>query len=231
MIPPAALPLHLCQPPMIQYAITDRRFFPGDERQKHVALIQQASALGQAQVDFLQLREKDLLASDLLSLARGLRAVLPRGGKLRLLLNGPAALAAQGGADGVHLPDGWAARDLSAARTAFRNAGLPGPILSVSAHTLSDVHAACSAGADLILFGPVFEKRLRDDKVLPGKGLAALAEAAHIAAATPLLALGGLTAANVSSCLAAGAAGTAAIRFFIPPSLPAPRYPDGSRPS
>ncbi len=210
---------------MLRYAITDRRFFPGDERQKQEALLRQAHALAEAGIDFIQLREKDLPAADLLSLALDLRSVLPAGGKPRLLLNGPADAAARAGADGVHLPGGWTAADLSAARATYHAAGLPVPLLSVSAHSVLEVEAARLAGADLILFGPIFEKRVRGEKVLPGLGLAALAEAVRLAGSTSLLALGGLTPAGVDGCLAAGAAGIAAIRLFLSPAPPLPSSP------
>ncbi len=201
---------------MIRYAITDRRFFPGDERQRQAALLLQANQLAVSQVDLLQLREKDLSADDLLSLARALRADLPRGSRPRLLLNATPETAAAASADGVHLPGGWVANDLSVARSAFQHAGLPRPVLSVSAHTLHDVEVARDSGADLILFGPVFEKRVCGHQVQPGVGLAILAEAAVVAGATPLLALGGIDPANIATCLASGAAGIAGIRLFLP---------------
>ena len=201
---------------MLQYAITDRRFFPGDERQRTASLVTQAQLLSHAGVDYLQLREKDLSPAYLLPLALALRRALPPGTNPRLLLNGPAELALKAGADGLHLPAGWATADLAAARSLFHAAGRPAPVLSISAHSLSEVQAACAAAVDLILFGPVLEKRVRGDLVQPGVGLAALAEAARTAAPVPLLALGGITPATIPACLAAGAAGIAAIRLFLP---------------
>lgn len=201
---------------MLQYAITDRRFFPGDERQRHQRLLDQADALSSAGIDFLQLREKDLSAGDLLALATALRRRLPPGAQPRLLLNAPLSLAIEARADGLHLPGGWTARDIAAARTAFAEAGQPRALLSISAHTLPEVHAAHSAGADLILFGPIFEKRVDGNLVRPGLGLQALSAAAQAATATPVLALGGVTSATISACLNAGAAGIAAIRLFLP---------------
>ena len=200
---------------MLQYAITDRHFFPGDERQKRMALIRQATVLGPQQVDFVQIREKDLPAEDRLALALDLRAALPHGSRPRLLLNGDPAIAAVAGADGVHLPGGWSVADLSAARIAFQAAGLNAPILSLSAHTLYEVQTASLARVDLILFGPVFEKRVHGALIHPGVGLAALQEAAQAAHPTPVLALGGITPAAIPDCLAAGAAGVAAIRMYL----------------
>ena len=199
----------------LQYAITDRQFFRGDEGQRRCTLVDQARQLAFVGVDFLQLREKDLLPVDLLALASALRAVLTPSSRPRLLLNAPVLLAIKAEADGLHLPGGWTPDALSAARRAFRDAGHPDPILSVSTHSLHEVRAARDAGANLILFGPVFEKRVRGELVQPGVGVDALTAAVHAAGTTPLLALGGITSANRSSCLAAGAAGVAAIRLFL----------------
>ena len=205
--------------PVIQYAMTDRQFFLGDERHRRHLLVTQAHQLAAANVDFLQIREKDLSPPDLLALASALRSVLPLGSGPRLLVNTDLTVALAVPADGLHLPGGRSPADLSAAlaaaRHAFRNAGRPDPTLSVSAHSVDDVLAARNAGADLILFGPIFEKRVRGTLVQPGIGLAALTAAARAAHPTPVLALGGITPATIPACLAAGASGIAAIRLFL----------------
>jgi thiamine-phosphate pyrophosphorylase len=80
----------------------------------------------------------------------------------------------------------------------------------VSCHCPAEVIQASAQAATFAVFAPVFEK-----KNIPGAhptGLAALRQAC--AANIPVLALGGITLANAGSCLAAGAAGIAAIRLF-----------------
>ena len=62
---------------------------------------------------------------------------------------------------------------------------------------------------DLILFSPVFEKLSRQPH-----GLEGLRHACAAAQGIPVFALGGVTAANAAGCIAAGATGIAAIRFF-----------------
>ncbi len=133
---------------MLRYAITDR---------KRGAVEAQAHRLAEAGVDFVQLREKDLEAGALAALARKVLAVLrsgPAGAKL--LINSRADVAVAVGADGVHLTSAAGALTAADVRAVYAAAGLPEPIVSVSCHTLAEV--AGVSGADLILFGPVFEK-------------------------------------------------------------------------
>ncbi len=220
----------------MQYAITDRRMFPGDEHGRQLALVHQATRLALAlnPVQYLQLREKDLPLADLTRLAQRIRAALhalppvppepatspppsfsaaplPPG----LLLNGPVEIAIATGADGVHLPSGATAQHLDRIHAAFAHAGRPTPIVSTSCHTLAEVTAANAARFDLLLFGPIFEKRVHGQLITPGLGLDQLHQAANLATHSRLLALGGITLQNTPQCLAAGAHGIAAIRLFL----------------
>jgi thiamine-phosphate pyrophosphorylase len=190
---------------MIRYAITDRSLFAGDETAQRAALIAQAVRLSSEGVQYLQLREKDLSEGEVYKLARAMHAALAQaGGATRLLLNGTAALAQWAGTDGVHL---------SATNFAQNLQSHHGLIVSASCHTLADVRRAAEF-ADLILFGPVFEKRVDGEVVVEGIGLEKLREACAAAGEVPVLALGGVDAANAQACLAAGAAGVAGIRLF-----------------
>jgi thiamine-phosphate pyrophosphorylase len=190
---------------MIRYAITDRTMFPGDESARRAALIAQASRLAKDGVEYLQLREKDLDEADLVALARALHAaILGAGGTTQLLLSGPPTLAQWAGADGVHLSSTTFSQNLQSLR---------GLIVSASCHTIADVKRACEF-ADLILFGPVFEKRVDGEVVFAGVGLDALHEACLIAGDLPVFGLGGVDASNSASCIDSGAAGVAGIRMF-----------------
>ena len=60
---------------MLRYAITDRARATLAESAQEEALLRQAEDLAESGVDFVQLREKDLQASALASLARKLLAV------------------------------------------------------------------------------------------------------------------------------------------------------------
>jgi thiamine-phosphate pyrophosphorylase len=189
------------------YAITDRR----GGTQPLLSLVEDWSAGG---VDFIQLREKDLSAASLQSLTREVVAKIDRR-RSKLLVNvsssEAAALALGAGADGVHLagtPLPGAASDV---RKAFRSVS---PIISVPCHSLEDIDVACKEQVDLILFSPIFEKILTGNVAVEAQGLEGLRRACVAARRVPVLALGGVTAANALQCVAAGAAGTAGIRLF-----------------
>ncbi len=158
-------------------------------------------ALGEAGVDGVQLREKDLDDLALFDLAREARGALPAA--TRLFVNGRADVAVAAGADGVHLPaDGLPVAPL---KRRFGAALLVGR----STHRLEEIDAARDAGADFAFFGPVFET--------PGKGPAAgLAMLERVAArGLAVYAVGGVTIERLPELAAAGAAGAAAIRLFV----------------
>jgi thiamine-phosphate pyrophosphorylase len=208
---------------MLRYAITDRTRAAADQPSQEQALLNQAARLAETGVDYIQLREKDVAPGALASLARKVLAVLRATKNApKLLINSRADIAVAIGADGVHLTS--AAGELTPAdiRRLYATAGLPEPIVSISCHTLSEIPPARAAAANLILFGPVFEKVAAYPEhhthshtvVAEGIGLNLLHMACATASPTPVLALGGITAENTPATLAAGAAGIAAIRLF-----------------
>ncbi|MBV8203272.1 MAG: thiamine phosphate synthase [Acidobacteria bacterium] len=161
------------------------------------------AALAAAGVDAVQLREKRLDDLALYELARLARAALPP--PALLLVNGRADVALAAGADGVHLPaDGVPA---GALRARFGGSLLIG----VSTHRLEEVEQARRAGADYVLFGPVYPMPAASGHG-PPVGLAALARAATLG--IPVYALGGVTLERFAAVAAAGAAGVAGIRLF-----------------
>jgi len=211
---------------MLLCSITDRTLLGADAATQREGLVRQARVWAENGVELVQLREKDLPASEQIALARAMRSVL-RDAKTatQLILNAPVPVALAAGADGVHLPAAGAAETLRA----LRNGNIVGATsfwVSVSCHTLAEVELARDAGADCILFAPVFGKEIRQPQAtpassspetLPGVGLAALAVACRAAQPVPVLALGGVTAENAAACIAAGASGIAAIRLFCEP--------------
>ncbi len=192
---------------------------PEDRRGRWLTDLQRWVAAG---VDFVQLREKTLEAGELLALARSAVEILeatnndrsPFTKRPKLLLNSRPDIAAAARAGGVHLTSRPGELRPSQVREVFRAAGLTECTVSCSCHTLPEVLAAREHGADLLLFGPVFEKRIGPQLVAEGTGLALLEEACRLAHPLPVLALGGVTRGNLQSCLDTGARGIAGIRLF-----------------
>ena len=197
---------------MLLYAITQRSLFMGDENAQAQALRAQARRLAKDGVHYLQIREKDLPLAALRSLTTSIVAsVRSESCQMKILLNGPAAMAAETGCDGVHLTAAAASNDAFTARQLFPQNRRP-CLISAACHSIHEVRERRKF-ADLLLFAPVFEK-VTPHGVIPGVGLNALAEAVEAAQHVPVLALGGVTARNARQCIQAGAAGIAAIRLF-----------------
>jgi len=217
---------------VLLYAITSRILLADTEAERAEKLITLAASWAATAVDFIQIRESDLSDAESLRLAsRIVQAVRNAGSPTRVFINSTpktaVALAVQSSADGVHLPGGLNREQLAATVTeirkdwpSLRGSNAP-PIISVSCHTIADVQAARAAEATLALFAPVFEKALPGAPALAGQGLESLTEACRAASQPgpqpeiPILALGGVTPENAVQCVAAGAAGIAAIRLFL----------------
>ena len=158
-----------------------------------------------AGVEWIQIREKDLSARELLDLTRRALA-LPGAGGSKILVNTRVDVALVAGAEGVHLPAG------SVPPRIWRAIAPPGFLIGVSCHTVEEVRAAEAEGADYAVFGPVFAPLSKSSDLAP-RGLAALAGSAQ-PVKIPVLALGGITRDRISACLDAGAAGVAGISLF-----------------
>lgn len=204
--------------PLLCY-ITDRQAFSGDEAERRRKLLAKISEAARAGVDYIQLREKDLLPRELETLAaaavRCIRNAQPdtvgRKPAAASLINSRVDVALAVGAKGIHLP----ANDLRPpeVRDIWNSPAGENRVrvtISISCHTLEEIDNAESDGADLALYAPVFGKKgAASSKPV---GLDGLRQACR--SRIPVLALGGVTVENASACLEAGAAGIAAIRLF-----------------
>src|SRR5215203_1062692 len=103
-----------------------------------------------AEVPLFQIREKSLHARVLFDLvARA--AEITHGSRTRLLVNDRSDIACAAGADGVHLTTQSLPVDV------VRKACGAEFLIGVSTHSLAEAQAAHAAGADFVVFGPVFE--------------------------------------------------------------------------
>lgn len=125
--------------------------------------------------------------------------------RLPVLVGSRADVALAAGAAGVNLPE----MDIPVLE-ARRLLG-PGALVGRSVHSLGAALTAAVQGADLILYGPIFETPSHPGT--PGLGLKAL-ERMVAAVPIPVVAIGGIDAAREAECLATGAAGIAAVRMF-----------------
>ncbi|MCA1568421.1 MAG: thiamine phosphate synthase [Acidobacteria bacterium] len=200
------MPLDLTNP--ITYLITDGRTTreTTSSSAEFTRLFALVGACVLARVSLVQLREKQMRPRVLYELTRR-AADLTRGSRTRLLVNDRADIALAAGADGVHLT----ARSLDP--LVVRDISPRGFLIGVSTHSLAEARAASASDADFAVFGPVFDTPSKHAYGAP-PGLAALREATHAVAPFPILALGGITRANLPQVVAAGARGVAAIRLF-----------------
>lgn len=208
---------------MLLYAITNRHLLPGSEPDRHTALVNLATQWASQNINYIQIREKDLTSNALRELAQAIvAAVRNQNTQTKVLLNGPAEIALEAEADGIHLPANAPPKAATEARALYAQSGREATI-SHSCHSVTEVlklreesqrdpHA--TTANTLILYAPVFEKQTPQEK-LPGQGLEALRAAVHAAGNIPILALGGVTKENTPACLNAGAAGIAGIRIFL----------------
>jgi len=197
---------------MLLCYITDRRLLGDHENIRQKNLLARIESAAAAEIDFIQLREKDLSARELESLAGEAMARLARFPKSRLLINSRLDIALAVGAHGVHLR----AEDFQAsdARYIAAKAGKQ-IVIGVSCHSAKEVALAESHGADFALLGPIFEKH---DEARAPLGLEELRRTctrpAAAASRMPVLALGGVNLSNAHDCMKAGADGVAGIRLF-----------------
>ena len=194
--------------------MTDRKALPGDKTA--AALLDTIRAAAVAGVDWVQIREKDLSARELLGLVRqavALASVRPgetHPGSVQMIVNDRLDVALAAGAAGVHL--GHASAPTREVVRWCRAGNAPADFLiGVSCHSLKGAQEAESAGASYTYFGPIYET---PSKIPFGKphGLEELAQVAN-AVSIPVIAIGGINASNAADCLRAKAAGIAAIRM------------------
>ena len=148
----------------------------------------------------VQLREKDLPAAELYSLALRLKDII--GSRALLFINDRVDVALAADADGVQL--GENALSLEAARQVSNRRLL----LGRSVHSVDGALEAEARGADLLTLGTIFPTASH-----PGVRTGGIALVSEVAGAVslPFLGIGGIDASNVGGVISQGAHGAAVI--------------------
>ena len=156
-------------------------------------------------VDLIHVRERHLDDRSLAALVRATLHVVG-GTAARVVVNDRLDVALATGASGVHL------RGDSIAVADARRLAPESFLISRSVHSLEEAQNAEREGADYLIFGTVFPS-VNKPAGHPVAGVDALRRACA-AVRRPVLAIGGVSEANVLEVAAAGAAGVAAIGLF-----------------
>lgn len=185
-------------------AITD------DLRDGRDGLVARAAAAARGGATMIQLRLKDADARTMLEVARTLVDAIRAHG-VPVIINDRADVALAAGAAGVHV----GTADVPA--VALRPVVPPGFIIGTSVGGAEEVELA--RGADYVGIGPVFETGSKSDAG-PSIGVEGFG-ALRSLVAVPAVAIGGITAGNAASVIAAGASGVAVIRAVFSAADPA----------
>jgi hydroxyethylthiazole kinase/thiamine-phosphate diphosphorylase len=182
------------------YVITDSALSLGRSTPE---VVRRAVAGG---VKVIQLREKRLTDREIVRQGLEIRQVTRQAGAL-LIVNDRPDLALALDADGVHL--GQDDLPLDVARRLLG----PSKIVGATVETQEEARRAESSGADYLGTGPVFSTGTKPDAGAPyGTSLIRLIKEST---SLPVVAVGGISLANIGEVAAAGADGAAVIRAVV----------------
>ena len=162
-----------------------------------------ARAAVRAGVRIVQLRMKHASRTEIVREARVMREITA-GTETLFIVNDDPSIAAEAGADGVHVGQG----DMPPAEVRERFPSLR--IVGLSTHNLDQVAASVRQPIDYIGVGPVYATPTKD---IPDPPLGLETMSKMIAAAAhPAVAIGGIDAERLPDVLAAGARNYAVVR-------------------
>ena len=178
------------------YAVTDRAWAGGTE-----GLLRQVAEAIDGGAGIVQLREKHLGQADFLTEAERFVALCREKGAVSII-NDNVDIAAQVGADGVHIGQ----EDLEAGRA--RQMLGPDKVIGVSAHSVAEALAAQAAGADYLGVGAAFVTGTKTDaKPISRETIRAITAAVDI----PVVAIGGISRDNILELRDCGLDGVAVV--------------------
>ena len=153
----------------------------------------------QAGCRWIMIREKDLATAELCPIVEATVTVAKDFGAT-VSVNNDFTAASIYQVKAVHLPQGQPVATI-------RRVMGPDTLIGVSTHSVAEAQMAAAEGANYVTASPVFatDSKPGYGPALEPEGLAQIVAAVRI----PVLALGGVTAENAASCIAAGVAGVA----------------------
>ena len=169
--------------------------------------VEQVRQLIEGGATLIQLREKDLNPREFYREAE-VALKLARAHGVRLIINDRVDIALALKADGTHL--GQADLPPAEARTILGDEA----IIGFSTHNIEQARAASTLPVDYLAVGPIFStasKKAPD----PVVGLSGLRDIRAVIDRLPIVAIGGITLANASEVLAAGADSVAMISGML----------------
>ena len=159
-----------------------------------------------AEIDILQMREKNLSQKELLDLGRALAELCKRN-KVKFIVNDDPDLAKTLNADGVHLgQEDILTFPIKDVRTILGQE----KIIGLSTHSIEQVKTANSFDLDYIGFGPIFSTKAKSYTI----GTDEIEQALKISK-VPVIIIGGITTANIRQVLDKGATNIAVIREIV----------------
>src|SRR2546421_8003758 len=182
------------------HVLTDREWSRGRD------MLSVAAAALDGGATVIQLRDKTASTRVLIGEGLALRALTRERGAL-LIVNDRIDVALAVEADGAHV-----GQDDMPAGLARQLLG-PDRILGVSAANMEEAEEAVAGGADYLGVGPIFPSLGKADSG-PATGVHLLTGLAE-RFATPLVAIGGITAENATEVVRAGACGVAVITAVV----------------
>jgi thiamine-phosphate diphosphorylase len=154
-----------------------------------------AGEMAEAGCRVIQLRWKGAGRGELVAAARGIKELADKMGFV-FIVNDDPSVAAEVGADGVHVGQGD-----SSYLEARRMVG-HGKLVGVSTHNEAELKKAVSDGADYAGFGPVFATGTKENPD-PVQGIEGLRRAVEISSIS-LVAIGGINHENASQVTGTG---------------------------
>jgi thiamine-phosphate pyrophosphorylase len=183
------------------YPITDKSL-------SGLSLAEQVAEFAKRGMTLVQLRGKNLSSGEFYREVDQAMSVARQNG-IKIIVNDRVDIALAVNSDGVHL-----GQDDLSVEAARRLLG-PDVIIGFSTHNLAQAQQAARLPIDYLAIGPIFPTSTKDSSN-PAVGLAGLTAVRHALPGIPVVAIGGVNAANREAVIAAGADAVAVISDLWP---------------